>query len=50
MSVNDYTTIARTPLQQLHSIPSAALSAYLAQCCSITRHAILRAISASTGA
>lgn len=42
MSKSEYTTIARTPLNQLHTLPMEALSAYLAQCSIITRRAVER--------
>ena len=50
MSATDYTTIARTPLNQLHTLPLEALNAYLAYCNGITQRAIQRVISASQGA
>lgn len=45
MSATDYTTIARTPLHQLHTLPLDALSAYLACCNGITQRAIQRVIT-----
>ena len=50
MSATEYTTIARTPLNQLHTLPLEALSAYLTHCNAITQQAIQRVISASQGA
>lgn len=47
MSATEYNTIHRTPLTQLHTVPMEALSAYLAQCNTITRRAIERLTSAS---
>lgn len=47
MSAIDYNTIRRTPLNQLHTVPMEALSAYLAQCNAITRRAVERLTSAS---
>lgn len=45
MSDIDYTTVARTPLAQLHMIPLGMLVAYLERCCSpLVQHAIEEAI------
>lgn len=44
MSVNDYTTIARTPLNQLHKLPLDLLCAYLFQCPASSRQAIERTV------
>lgn len=47
MSATEYNTIRRTPLNQLHTVPMEALSAYLAHCNAITRRAVERLTSAS---
>ena len=40
MSATEYTTIARTPLNQLHTLPLHLLCAYLYQCPAISRRAL----------
>jgi hypothetical protein len=44
MSATEYTTIARTPLNQLHTLPLHLLCAYLYQCPAASRRALERIV------
>ncbi len=50
MSATDYTTIARTPLNQLHTLPLHLLCAYLYQCPTTSRRALERLVKIDQGA
>lgn len=47
MSEFDYSTISRTPLNQLHTLPLHLLCAYVMQCPHISRQALARVIRVS---
>lgn len=47
MSELDYSTINRTPLNQLHTLPLELLCAYLYQCPQVSRLALARVIRIS---
>lgn len=50
MSATEYTTIARTPLNQLHTLPLHLLCAYLYQCPAASRRALERVVKIHQGA
>lgn len=50
MSATDYTTIARTPLNQLHTLPLHLLCAYLFQCPAASRQMLERVVKIHQGA
>ncbi|WNL41947.1 hypothetical protein RN347_15170 [Halomonas sp. PAMB 3264] len=49
MSELDYSTINRTPLNQLHTLPLHLLCAYLMQCPQVSRQALVRVIRINQG-
>ena len=47
MSELDYSTIHRTPLSQLHTLPLELLCVYVMQCPQVSRQALARIIKVS---